>query len=160
MKAIAIFCMTAVAFAAPQASDPGMRAAWGIRDASDEVMRLAGQLGVRDVVIYGGPAATNTGTDRPLNKPRTDYNDYLSLRRRLEWSAARRDRGRIPAFTKYHDVAFGGPKRDELINELIAEIREMGRAGVLVDGYHWMPLLVWRTKPVKIRGVRSNCVRL
>lgn len=28
----------------------------------------------------------------------------------------------------------------------------MGRAGVPVYGYHWMPLLVWRTKPVRIRG--------
>ena len=31
----------------------------------------------------------------------------------------------------------------------------MGRAGVPVYGYHWMPLLVWRTKPVSIRGGAS-----
>ena len=28
----------------------------------------------------------------------------------------------------------------------------MARAGIPIYGYHWMPTLVWRTLPVKIRG--------
>lgn len=136
-------------------SDLDMRAAWGIRDASDEVLRLAVQLGVRDVVIYGGPGATNIpGTDRPLNKPRAGYEEYLALRRRLDSFGIRLValEGGFIHLPKYHDVVYGGPKRDQLIDELIAEIRDMTRAGVPIYGYHWMPLLVWRTKPVRIRG--------
>jgi len=152
--------MTAACFGAPQTSGPppadlGMRPAWGVRDASDEVLRLAVQLGVRDIVIYGGPAAKNVpGTDRPLNKPRADYGDYLALRRRLESFGLRLAaiEGGFLHFPKYHDIAFGGPQRDAMIEELIAEIRDMARAGVPVYGYHWMPLLVWRTRPVRIRG--------
>jgi mannonate dehydratase len=132
-----------------------MRAGWGITVLTDEALTTAAQLGVRDVVIYGGPGAgTLPGTDQPLSKPRADYGDYLALRQRLESHGLR-----LVAFeggfihnAKYHDIAYGGPKRDQLIDELLAEIRDMGRAGVPAYGYHWMPLLVWRTTPARIRG--------
>jgi mannonate dehydratase len=133
----------------------GMRAAWGINVVDDDVCKLAVQMGVRDVVLYGGPGAKNLpGIAQPLTKPRADYHDYLAARRRLESFGLRLAavEGGFLHLPKYHDVAFGGPKRDELIQELIAEIRDMGRAGVPIYAYHWMPLLVWRTKPVQIRG--------
>jgi mannonate dehydratase len=140
--------------AAGQAPAP-LRPAWGIRVLTDEVLATAAQLGVRDVVIAGGPGArTLPGTDQPLTKPRAEYADYLALRRRLESHGLRLAaiEGGFLHSPKYHDVAYGGPKRDELIAELIAEIQDMGRAGVPIYGYHWMPLLVWRTKPARIRG--------
>jgi mannonate dehydratase len=39
-----------------------------------------------------------------------------------------------------------------LVDELIAEIADMGRAGIPIYGYHWMPGLVWRTPRSIIRG--------
>jgi mannonate dehydratase len=154
-----IVCFLLLAALAPASAQPakatGMRSAWGIRVLGDEVLKLAVQLGVRDVVVYGGPGAANVpGTDQRLSKPRAGYNDYLAMRRRLESFGLRLAavEGGFLHSPKYHDVAFGGPKRDELIEELIAEIRDMARAGVPVYGYHWMPLLVWRTRPVRIRG--------
>ena len=52
----------------------GMRAGWGITVADEDVLKLAVQLGVRDIVIYGGPGArTLPGTATPLSKPRADY---------------------------------------------------------------------------------------
>jgi mannonate dehydratase len=133
----------------------GMRAAWGINVVDDDVCKLAVQMGVRDVVLYGGPGAKNLpGTAQALTKPRGEYQDYLAVRRRLESFGLRLAaiEGGFLHLPKYHDVAFGGPKRDALIQELIGEIRDMGRAGVPIYGYHWMPLLVWRTTPVQIRG--------
>lgn len=148
-----VFLIAAVCLAAP--ANLQMRPAWGIRDASDEVLRLAVQLGVKDVVIYGGPGAKNVpGTDRLLDKPRASYEDYLAIRKRLDSYGIRlvAFEGGFLHVPKYHDIVFGGPKRDALIDELIAEFQDMGRAGVPAYGYHWMPLLVWRTKPAKIRG--------
>ncbi len=138
-----------------QAPAARMRSGWGIRNATDEVLKLAAQFGIRDIIIAGGPGATNVpGTLEPLKKPRADYQDWVAIRQRLEKYGLRLAgvEGGFVHLPKYHDVVFGGPKRDELIDELIAEIRDMARAGVPVYGYAWMPALVWRTRPEKLRG--------
>ena len=132
-----------------------MRNAWGIRTLTDEVLKLSAQLGVRDIVVYAGPGSNRIpGTDQPLDKPRADYGDYVALRERLESYGLRiaAIEGGFAHLPKYRDVVFGGPKRDELIQELIAEIRDMARAGIPIYGYHWMINSGWRTKPVRIRG--------
>lgn len=155
-KAILSLLMLAASMAPAQPpSTERMRGAWGIRDANDEVLKLAAQLGVRDIIIAGGPGATNIpGTDQRLTKPRAGYQDYLNIRRRLEKYGLRLAavEGGFAHLPKYHDVVFGGPRRDQLIDELIAEIRDMARAGVPIYGYHWMPALVWRTQTASLRG--------
>lgn len=143
--------------AAATAAEPpkGMRPAWGVRNATDEVLTLAAQLGIHDIIISGGPGADNVpGSLEKLAKPRTDYQDWVAIRQRLEKFGLRLAgvEGGFAHLPKYHDVVFGGPKRDQLIAGLIAEIRDMGRAGVPIYGYHWMPGLVWRTQPAKLRG--------
>ena len=126
-----------------------MRPAWAIRVATDEVLKLASQLGIHDIIVYGGPGTgLIPGTNRPLKKARPDYDDYVALRRRLE-SYGLRIAGIEGGFIgnpRYRDVFYGGPKRDELIDELIAEIRDMARAGIPIYAYHWMGNSVWRTK--------------
>ena len=132
-----------------------MRNAWGIRTVNDEILKLSSQLGVRDIVVYAGPGSDRIpGTDQPLDKPRADYGDYVALRERLESYGLRIAgiEGGFAHLPKYRDVVFGGPNRDELIQELIAEIRDMARAGIPIYGYHWMINRGWRTKPVLIRG--------
>jgi mannonate dehydratase len=132
-----------------------MRAGWGITVLDDDVLKLAAQMGVRDVVLYGGPGArTVPGTTEPLTTRRATYEQYLAARQRLERFGLRLAavEGGFIHLPRYHDIVFGGPERDRLIDEVIAEIRDMGRAGVPIYGYNWMPLLVWRTKPSPIRG--------
>jgi mannonate dehydratase len=132
-----------------------LRSAWAIRVTTDEVLKLAAQMGVRDLVIYGGPGTGKLpGTDQPNNKPRGDYEDYLALRKRVESYGLHiaAIEGGFVASPRYHDVFFGGPKRDELIAELIAEIQDMARAGIPIFCYHWMGASVWRTKSIPIRG--------
>jgi mannonate dehydratase len=160
MNCTSIVCNSALllAFAVLLNGQPtadNMRPALGIRFATDEVLRLAVQFGVRDVVIYGGPASGFVpGTNERLTTQRASYEQYLALRRRLESFGLRLaaiEGGFIHA-PRYRDIVFGGPRRDELIEEVASEIQDMGRAGVPVYGYHWMPTLVWRTAPSKIRG--------
>lgn len=138
-----------------QGPERRMRPAVAISVATDEVLKLASQLGIRDIVVYGGPgSARMPGSDLSLSKSRADYNDYLALRRRIESYGLRiaAIEGGFVSLPKYRDVFFGGPMRDGLIEELIAEIRDMARAGIPIYGYHWMAASVWRTKPEQIRG--------
>jgi mannonate dehydratase len=142
-------------------TQPNMRAAWGIAAATDEVLKLSAQLGVRDLVIYGGPGwefnggswRMKVGTDQSI-KARAGYEDYLALRKHVESYGLRiaAIEGGFVHLPKYQDLVFGGPKRQQLVEELIAEIRDMGRAGIPIYGYHWMPGLVWRTPRAAIRG--------
>lgn len=46
----------------------------------------------------------------------------------------------------YHKVMLGLPGRDEQIENYAHTIRAVGRAGVPVLGYHFMPNSVWRTE--------------
>jgi mannonate dehydratase len=141
---------------------PNMRSAWGIAAATDEVLKLSAQLGVRDIVIYGGPGwefnrgswRMKVGTDQSLKPSRAGYEDYLALRKRVESYGLRiaAIEGGFVHLPKYQDLVFGGPKRQQLVEELIAEISDMARAGIPIYGYHWMPGLVWRTPRAAIRG--------
>ena len=60
--------------------------------------------------------------------------------------------GGFLANPKYHDLVFGGPNRDAIIDDLASEITDMGRAGIPIFGYHWMPASVWRSESVTIRA--------
>jgi mannonate dehydratase len=150
-----VFAVAAGPLLNGQGSADRMRPALGIRFATDEVLKLAEQVGVRDVVIYGGPASGFVpGTNERLKTRRASYDQYVALRKRLESFGLRLAaiEGGFAHGVRYRDIVFGGPRRDELIEELASEIQDMGRAGVPVYGYHWMPTLVWRTTPAQIRG--------
>jgi mannonate dehydratase len=45
----------------------------------------------------------------------------------------------------YSAAMFGSPGRDEEIENVIAAVANMGRAGIPVLGFHRMPASVWRT---------------
>ncbi|MDA1279319.1 MAG: mannonate dehydratase [Chloroflexi bacterium] len=132
-----------------------MKNAWAIRFATDEVLETSVQLGVRNIVFYGGPGVdVLPGTDQPHGKDRNSYDDYAGFRKRIEaygLNLVACENGFIsnPAF---YDIAFGGPKRDELIENLASEISDMGRAGIPILGYNWMPNSVWRSGNTVIRG--------
>ena len=132
-----------------------MRNAWAIRVATDEVLETSAQLGVKDIVVYGGPGLPwSPGSAEPLSTPRATYDDYVALRKRLESYGLRiaAFEGGFAGMTRFMDIVFGEPRRDERIEELIGEIRDMARAGVPIYGYHWMPKPVWRSANVRIRG--------
>ena len=53
----------------------------------------------------------------------------------------------------YLDIMLGRPNREAQIANMIATVRNMGRAGIPILGYHWIPASVWRTpEPEVLRG--------
>jgi mannonate dehydratase len=46
----------------------------------------------------------------------------------------------------YQEAMLGRPARDEQIEHYQTTIRNMGRAGIPILGFHWMPNSVWRTE--------------
>jgi len=135
-----------------------MKNAWAIRYATDEVLETSVQLGVNNIVFYGGPGEdVFPGTDNPHNKKRNEYGDYLSFKQRVDSYGLNlvACENSFISNPKFHDIAFGGPKRDQLIELLADEITDMGRAGVPIFAYHWMPMDVWRSENSVIRGGTS-----
>lgn len=125
-----------------------MEPAVAIREPNDEVLQTAAQFGIKNIVVYSGPGSPGVG------KPRKDSCDYVTLRMRLESFGLKlvAIEGGFSPHRKYDDVVFGGPKRDELIEELLAEVRDMARAGVPIWGYNWMPNSWGRAYPSRTRG--------
>jgi len=132
-----------------------MKNAWAIRYATDEVLQMSVQLGVKNLIFYGGPGTgLLPASDEPHGKDRNYFEDYVAFRERIEsygLTIAGCENGFI-SDPKFYDIAFGGPDRDCLIDLLAAEIADMGCAGIPILGYNWLPASVWRSKPAKIRG--------
>ena len=132
-----------------------MKNSWAVRNATDEVLELSAQLGVKNIVVYGGPGLdAQIGSTDVRNDYRNTFDDYVAIRKRMESYGLNlvACEGGVLANPKYHDLVFGGPKRDAIIDGLASEITDMGRAGIPIFGYHWMPASVWRSEAVKIRA--------
>jgi len=110
---------------------------------TDEVLQVLAQFGVENILVYGGPGAAHT-----------KYHEYVSLRMKIEsfgMKLAAIEGGFSPQI-EYHDVIFGGPKQDELIEDLLVQVRDMGNAGIPIYGYNWMPNSWGRAQASIIRG--------
>jgi mannonate dehydratase len=133
-----------------------MRQAWAINNCTDEVLRTSAQFGVKDIIVYSGPGSNVIpGTNTPLHEgKRPGFWDYRQLVRRAKSFGLNIEgiEGGFSLRPEYSDIIFGGPRRDELIESAIEEVRSMARAGIRIWGYQWMPVSVWRTDPVRVRG--------
>jgi len=103
---------------------------------NDDRLQFIKQLGVDDVVIH---------TPRLPGEKRWEFEDLLDLRKKLEAAGLRLGAiENVP--TRFYDKAMLGlPGRDEQIENMQYTIRNMGKAGVPIFGYNWMPNSVWRT---------------
>ena len=90
-----------------------MKNAWAVRIATDEVLETSVQLGVKNIIFYGGPGVdVFPASDKPLDKERNSYEDYVALRERIEsygLNVVGCENGFI-SNPKFYDIAFGGPK--------------------------------------------------
>ena len=111
---------------------------------TEEMMVYIKQLGANDFLM---------NTPRLPGEHRWEYEDLKDL---VDRAAAHDLRlmalENVPI--KYYDnVMLGLPGRDEQIEHMCETIRNMGRAGIPILGYHWMPNAVWRTQPpAELRG--------
>jgi mannonate dehydratase len=114
-----------------------MRLAMGqVSELTDEWLQFAKQCGCDDVQMN----YPNVPGDE-----RWEYEDLLALRKKAN------DAGlRLMAFenvpTAFYDkIMLGLPGREKQIENMKQTIRNMGKAGVPILGYHFMPNGVWRT---------------
>lgn len=122
-----------------------MRLALGqFNELTDEKLLLAKQLGVEDIQL---------NTPRLPGETHWDFMDLLRLRTRCEDAGLRLIALENVPVRFYVKAMLGLPGRDEQIAHMATTIRNMGKAGIPILGYHWLPNGVWRTSTTtQIRG--------
>ncbi len=126
-----------------------MRVAIGqVRALDDEFMTFASQLGLEDVQmnLYFLPETMkDTG--------RLEFMDLLKLRTRAEERGLRLIAIENVPVKWYDQIMLGGPGREEQLANMQETIRNLGRAGIPIFGYHFIATGVWRTaSETPIRG--------
>jgi mannonate dehydratase len=122
-----------------------MRIAIGqFNELTDEQLAFAQQVGAEDVLL-NTPAL-------PGNE-RWEYDDLLAWRKRAEEHGLRLIALENVPVHFYNKIMLGQDGREWQLENMQTTVRNMGRAGIPILGYHWMPNSVWRTDgAVKIRG--------
>jgi mannonate dehydratase len=121
-----------------------MRIAIGqFNEASHERLTFAKQLGVSGVLL---------NTPRLPGEHRWEYEDLVRLREHIEGYGLRLEALENTPKTFYEQAMLGGPEAEREIEHYQATIRNVGRAGIPILGYHWMPNSVWRTPGPKTIG--------
>jgi mannonate dehydratase len=114
-----------------------MRIALGqIPEPEEDLLTFARQLGLRGVQF---------NTPRLPGTQRWEYDDLLALRRRVESFGLRVEAIENVPNAFYERAMLGLPGRDAEIENVRATIRNVGRAGIPVLGFHFIPGSVWRT---------------
>jgi mannonate dehydratase len=104
--------------------------------ATEEYLAFASQLGVSGVQL-------NT-PDLPGDQ-RWELGDLVALRERAEGYGLRLEAIENVPNAFYEDAMLGRPGRDQEIENVAVTIRNMGKAGIPILGFNWMPTSVWRT---------------
>jgi mannonate dehydratase len=114
-----------------------MRLAAGqFNQVTDERLAFIQQLGLKDVLL---------NTAKLPGETHWEFMDLLHLRTRIEDAGLRLAALENVPIQFYIKAMLGLPGRDEQIEHMATTIRNMGRAGIPILGYHWMPNSVWRT---------------
>lgn len=114
-----------------------MRVAVGqLAEATDASLAFARQLGVRGIQ-FNTPSLPG---DR-----RWEADDLVGLRERCEAAGLSLEAIENIPTGFYLRAMLGTPGRDEDIENVRATIRNVGKAGIPILGYHFMPASVWRT---------------
>ncbi len=122
-----------------------MRAGFGqFKEATPEYLRFAQQYGATDILL-------NT-PNLPGAGGRWELHDLVKLRSSIEQHGMTLSALENVPTNFYDHIMLNGPKRDEQIENMIATVRNIARAGIPIFGYNWMPSHVWRTPPALIRG--------
>jgi mannonate dehydratase len=140
--------------------------AGNFKEITDEDLQFVQQLGLSGVQINTPPlnGIGNFGSngligstfwvrgDEPPAK-KWDYLELLQLRVRIENYGLKLEAIENVPIWFYDKIMLGLEGRDEQIEYYQHTIQAVGKAGIPILGYCWMPTRVWRTnKSLKIRG--------
>ena len=116
-----------------------MRLALGsVHIVDDQILAFARQLGATDIIV-------NTPEQLDTGKGYYDFMELVQFRKRIEDAGLRLAAIENVPRQWYNKVLMGLAGRDEQIENWCKTLRNMGKAGVPVLGYHFMALGVMRT---------------
>lgn len=131
-----------------------MRVALGqFSEISEERLRFIKQCGCDDFLL---------NTARLPGEKRWEFRDLLILRTQAENAGLRLMALENVPVRFYDEIMIGGPGREEQLENMKETVRNMGRAGIPILGYHFMPNSVWRTShdtPVR-GGAKATAFKL
>ncbi|MBM4418914.1 MAG: TIM barrel protein [Chloroflexi bacterium] len=120
--------------------DETMRVAVGqFNQATHEVLTFARQMGCSGVLL---------NTPALPGERRWEYGDLMRLRAQIERYELRLEALENTPTRFYEAAMIGAPDRDAAIDIYCETIRNCGRAGIPILGFHWMPNQVWRTSSI------------
>lgn len=115
-----------------------------LRSPDADRLAYAAQFGATDIVL--------NRTNLPVVDGIWPLHEIVKYRLAVEQYGLKLSALENPSVTMMPDVILGGPKRDQQIENMIATVRNIARAGIPIFGYGWNPSKVWRTAPEAIRG--------
>jgi mannonate dehydratase len=119
-------------------SGSGMRIAVGqFKELTDEKLRFAAQIGVDGVQL---------NPPKLPGEARWEEADLRGLVERTRAHGLTLEAIENVPVHFYHKAMLGLPGRDEQIENYRTTLRNMGRAGIPILGFHFMPNSVWRTE--------------
>lgn len=128
----------------------------GFKELTPEDLEFARQIGVAGIAI-NRPDFDSQAWRRLLGKHhpygpgelggagRWQFMDLLNLRTYIEGFGLRLEAIENTPYSFYDKALVGAPGCEEQIDAYCESIRNLGRAGIKILGYHWSPNLVWRT---------------
>jgi mannonate dehydratase len=129
-----------------------MRIAIGqVKELSDEFLDFAKQMGLEDVQmnLYNLPDDMGHSADTG----RLQFQDLLRLRMRAQDRSLRLIAIENVPIRFYNKIMLGQEGREQQLENMQETIRNMGRAGIPIFGYHFIATGVWRTSwDTPIRG--------
>ena len=122
-----------------------MRIALGqFNELTDEQLKFVKQCGCDDLLL---------NTPKLPGDERWEFRDLLLLRTRAENAGLRLIALENVPVRFYDRIMLGLPGRDQQLENMRETVRNMGRAGIPILGYHFMPNQVWRTsRDTPVRG--------
>ena len=111
---------------------------------TDEILAFIKQLGVQDFLMNSA---------RLPGDVQWEYEDLAAVKQRADDADLRLMALENVPVSFYDKIMLGLPGRDAQIEQMSNTVRNLGRAGIPILGYHWMPNSVWRTpEPAVLRG--------
>ena len=111
---------------------------------TDEKLAFIKQMGCDDFLM---------NTPRLPGDKQWEYDDLAALKKRADDAELRLMALENVPTSFYDKIMLGQSGREEQLQHMLNTVHNMGKAGIPILGYHWVPNSVWRTpEPATLRG--------
>ena len=111
---------------------------------TDEKLAFIKQMGCDDFLM---------NTPRLSGDKQWEYDDLAALKKRADDAELRLMALENVPTSFYDKIMLGQNGREEQLQHMLNTVHNMGKAGIPILGYHWVPNSVWRTpEPATLRG--------